>query len=157
MEKMLYVQLVPRSRMAQRFTGSGLKIATDIAGMLGSSEKPLQDPAVRSHWRQWRLTTVRRARWSQWRKYLTVVITSSLVLRSARLDSTLSGIRRATSSSRSRRSGPVELRWGRKRLVRRTHSARERDLNITSPGPAAGAHPLTALLESTWTTCYEAA
>jgi hypothetical protein len=41
MEKMLHVQLVPRSRMAQRFTGSGLKIATDIAGMLRSSEKPL--------------------------------------------------------------------------------------------------------------------
>jgi hypothetical protein len=151
---MLYVQLVPCSRMAQRFTGSGLKIATDIAGILGSSEKPLQDPAVRSHWRQWRLTTVRRARWSQWRKYLTVVITSSLVPRSARLDSTLSGIRRATSSSRSRRSGPVELRWGRERG---THGARERDLNITSPGPAAGAHPLTALLESTWTTRREAA
>jgi hypothetical protein len=52
MEKMLYVQLVPRSRMAQRFTGSGLKIATDIGGMLGSSEKPLQDPGVRFLWCQ---------------------------------------------------------------------------------------------------------
>jgi len=48
MEKMPHPQLVPRSRMAQRFTGSGFKIATDTAGMLGSSEKPLQDQAVRS-------------------------------------------------------------------------------------------------------------
>jgi hypothetical protein len=83
MEKIPHAQLVPRSRMALRPTRSGLKIATDIAGMLGSSEKPLQDRAVRSHWRQWRLTTVRRARWSQWRKYLTVVMfRSSLVPRS---------------------------------------------------------------------------
>ena len=49
MEKMRHGQLVPRSRMAQRFMGSGFKIATDIAGMLGSSEKPLQDLAVRFH------------------------------------------------------------------------------------------------------------
>jgi hypothetical protein len=71
--------------------------------------------------------------------------------------SALSGIRRATSSSRSRRSGSVGLQWGRERLVRRTRSARERDLNITSPGPAAGAYPLTALLEGTWTAYCEAA
>jgi len=43
MEKMPHAQLVPRSRMAQRFTGSGFKIATETAGMLGSSENPLQD------------------------------------------------------------------------------------------------------------------
>jgi len=71
--------------------------------------------------------------------------------------SALLGIRRATSSSRSRRSGPVELQWGRERPVRRTHSARERDLNVISPEPAVGAYPLTALLESTWTACCEAA
>ena len=37
---MLYVQLVPRLRMAQRFTGSGLKIATDIAGILVIRKAP---------------------------------------------------------------------------------------------------------------------
>ena len=31
-----------------------------------------------------------------------------------------------------------------------------RDLNVTSPRPGAGAHLLTVLLESTWTTYYEA-
>ena len=36
MEKMPHAQLVPRSRMAQRLTGSGFKIATDTAGMLGA-------------------------------------------------------------------------------------------------------------------------
>jgi hypothetical protein len=84
-----------------------------------------------------------------------VQVQSRSVERQAR--SALSGIRRATLSSRSRRSGPVELQWGRERLVGRTRSARERDLNVTSPGPAAGAHPLTVFLDSTWTACYEAA
>jgi hypothetical protein len=37
MEKMPYTQPVPRSGMAQRFVGIGLKIVTDIAGMLGFS------------------------------------------------------------------------------------------------------------------------
>jgi hypothetical protein len=35
MEKMPYAQPGLRSRMAQRFAGTGLKIATDTAGMLG--------------------------------------------------------------------------------------------------------------------------
>jgi hypothetical protein len=34
-EKIPYTQPVPRLRMAQQFAGAGLKIATDIAGMLG--------------------------------------------------------------------------------------------------------------------------
>jgi hypothetical protein len=39
---MPHAQLMPRSRMAQRFTGSGFKIVTETVGMLGSSKKPLQ-------------------------------------------------------------------------------------------------------------------
>jgi hypothetical protein len=37
--------------------GSWLKIATDVAGMLGSSEAPV-NKAVRSHWRERRLTVL---------------------------------------------------------------------------------------------------
>jgi hypothetical protein len=35
MEKMLHTQPVPRLGMAQQFAGVGLKITTDMAGMLG--------------------------------------------------------------------------------------------------------------------------
>jgi hypothetical protein len=35
MEKMPHTQPVPRLGMAQQFAGAGLKIVTDIAGMLG--------------------------------------------------------------------------------------------------------------------------
>src|SRR5271155_1484645 len=54
-----------------------------------------------------------RARRGQWRKYLTVVVIlrSSLIQWSAGLDPAWAGIRRAISSSRSRRSRPAELRW----------------------------------------------
>jgi hypothetical protein len=38
--------------------GSGLKIATDVAGVLGSSEARAKTGAVRSHWREWRLTAL---------------------------------------------------------------------------------------------------
>ena len=81
--------------------GSRLKIATDVAGILGSSESAM----------------------SQWRKCLTVVIfRSGLTPRCAGLDPALSGIRRRISSSRNRRSGPVELQRGRRRLVRQTRN-----------------------------------
>ena len=69
--KMPHAQLVPRSRMAQRFTGSGFKIATDIAG----------------HARIIRKAPTRPGRSFSWRKCLTVVMfRSSLVPRSIRLD-----------------------------------------------------------------------
>jgi hypothetical protein len=37
---MPHAQPVPGSRMAQRLTGSRLKLATDVAGTLGPSETP---------------------------------------------------------------------------------------------------------------------
>jgi hypothetical protein len=51
-------------RRAQQFAEAGLEIATDITGMLGPS-----------HWRKGSLIAVgMRARGSQWRKCLTVVV-----------------------------------------------------------------------------------
>jgi hypothetical protein len=38
--------------------GSRLKIATDVAGMLGVIRSPSKNGAVRSHWREWRLTAL---------------------------------------------------------------------------------------------------
>ena len=89
---------------------SRLKIATDAAGILGPFVLiGVRGDQQRSAWDlvQW------RARWGQWRKCLTVVaILRSILLQwSAGLDPALAGIRRAISSSRSRRSRPVELRW----------------------------------------------
>jgi hypothetical protein len=99
---------VPRSGMALRFAGAGS--TTDAAGILGPFVLiGVRGDQQRSAWDlvQW------RARWGQWRKCLTVVaILRSILLQwSAGLDPALAGIRRAISSSRSRRSRPVELRW----------------------------------------------
>jgi hypothetical protein len=37
--------------------GSRLKITTDVAGILGSSEAPVKIGPFCSHWREWRLIT----------------------------------------------------------------------------------------------------
>jgi hypothetical protein len=110
MEKIPRTQSVPRSGMAQQFARTGLKIVIDIAGMLGPfvliSERRDQQRSA------WDLVQL-RARRGQWRKRRTVVVIlrSSLIPWSAGLDHALAGIRRAISSSRSRRSRLVELRW----------------------------------------------
>ena len=97
---MLHTQPVPRSMMAQQFAEAGLKIGTDIAGMLGPfvliGERGDQQRSV------WDLVQL-RARRGQWRN------ASLWCWRNTGMDPTLSGIRRAISSSRSRRSGPAEL------------------------------------------------
>jgi hypothetical protein len=66
-------------------------------------------------------------------KCLTVMIfRSGLIPRSVRLDPALLGIRRTISSSRNRRSGPIELQRGRERLVGGHITPAGRDLNVTS-------------------------
>jgi hypothetical protein len=57
---------MPHAQPAQQFAEAGLKIAIDKADVLGRSH---------SHWRKGSLTAVgMRARRSQWRKCLTVVV-----------------------------------------------------------------------------------
>jgi hypothetical protein len=130
---MPHAQPVPRSRKSAAVRGSRLKIATDVAGMLCPSEAPAR-PGCSFSLARVEINGAQRgtrARWGQWRKCLTMVIfRSGLIPRSTGLDPALSGIRRTISSSRSRRSGPVELQRGRERLVRRTQ--RQRNVISTS-------------------------
>ena len=135
-EKMSHTQPALHSRRAQQFAEAGLKIATDTAGMLGRSH---------SHWRKGGLTTVSmRAPGSQWRKCLTVVVLRSASLRSAGLESTLSGICGTISTFHTCHSGPVELQWSRERLLRRTQ--RQKDVISTSHLPGLGLEPIHLLL-----------
>jgi hypothetical protein len=68
-----------------------------------------------------------------------------------------SGVRRTNSSSRSRRSGPVELQRGRGRLVRQTRNASGDVISMSHrSGLGLETHPLTVLSKTTWTTCCEA-
>jgi hypothetical protein len=69
----------------------------------------------------------------------------SASLRSAGLEPALSGIRGAISASRSRRSGPVEFRWSRERLLRPTQ--RQGDVVSTSHRPGLGLEPIHLLIE----------
>ena len=65
-------------------------------------------------------------------------------LRSAGLEPVLSGIRGSISTSRSHRSGPVELQWSRERLLRQTQ--RQGDMISTSHRPGPGLEPIHLLL-----------
>jgi hypothetical protein len=113
--------------MIQRFAGAGWH-----ARVIRS---PSKNGAVRSYWREWRLTALSvgpgpaESVMGPMEKWLTVVrFRSGLSYRGApRWILRLSGIRRTISSSRSRRGGLVRLQQGSK-TPRQADMQRQRDV-----------------------------
>ena len=141
--------------------GSRLKIATDVAGVLGSSEAPAKtghsfslarmeiNGAQRGTRSNWERDGANGENVSPW-----LIFRSGLTPRWARLDPTLSGICRTISSSRNRPQWTCRAPAG-SRTPRQADTQRQwgRDLNVTSFRPGAEAHPLTFLSKTTWTIC----
>jgi hypothetical protein len=92
--------------MAQQFAGAGLKIATDITGMLG----PFVLIGERGDQQRVGPGSAESAT-GPMEKMSHRGGDTQLIQWSAGVDPALAGIRRAISSSLSRRSRPIELRW----------------------------------------------